>query len=145
MRVLIIALFLFFMNSAIAITKCELQGKVTYKKGNCPKNATSKYLLKDKYVEESQLQEYYQERITQSEKDFVRMTTPEKSADQSDSWLDIETQQSKLQSLELEKVEGKSSNDNVRKTNDAEANLQLFEMRQKLEQYNQELQRLQKQ
>ena len=78
MRILVMFLLLANVHSVNAITKCEFNGKVTYKKGNCPESATTKYLVKDEYIEEEQLQEYRQERIEQSEKAFKKVTMPKK-------------------------------------------------------------------
>ena len=54
-----------FVSSAMAITKCELNDKVTYKKGSCPENASSKVLIKDEFVEEKRLLKHKQENLIQ--------------------------------------------------------------------------------
>jgi len=56
MRIFVTVFLLIAMSPVEAITKCELNGKITYKKGSCPKNATTKILIKDQYIDEGQLQ-----------------------------------------------------------------------------------------
>ena len=156
MHTLMVLLLLGFIQPAFAITKCELNGKVTYKSGGCPEHASAKYLVKDKYVEERQLQKHKQKRIVESEKDFKHMNTPRKRPDESEEWYESEDQQIKLKKVQmsnesthfqLQKVD--KPNSKIHKINAPKVydgvNDRLSEMERKLEQHNKELQQLQKQ
>ena len=154
MRIVGILLLFWFVLPAMAITKCELNGKVIYKKGICPENASSKYLVKDKFVAKSQLLKYKQERIEHSEKDFKRMNAPRKLFNGNKEWFESENQPAKTrkvqisndvnQSLKVDKLASKPDKINVPKMYDG-VNDKLSEMEQKLELHNKELQQLQKQ
>jgi len=152
MRIVVVFLLLGVVQPVLAITKCTLNGKVTYKRGACPKNATSKYLVKDEFVEESQLQEKQQERITQSEIDFKRMNVPSKKPDISDEWLESEGMPVKPKKMRMSNESAHFQLQKVDKQNDAVdkikvpdgVNDKLSEMQRKLEQRNKELQQLQK-
>ena len=143
-----------FVSSAMAITKCELNDKVTYKNGSCPENASSKFLIKDEFVEEKQLLKHKQKRVEQSEKDFKRMNAPRVHSNENKEWFQSENQQvnpkkvpvskDTHQAEKIDKVESKQDKINAPKMYDG-VNGKLSEMEQKLEQHNKELQQLQNQ
>jgi len=142
------------MQPALAITKCELKGKVLYKRGTCPKNSSTKYLVKDKFVAEEQLQQHQQKRIAQSEQAYKDINTPRKSSDEDAELLESESQPSvpdKVQMsnetthFQLKKVENdKGDKINVPGIYNG-VNVKLSEMERQLEQRNKELQQLQQQ
>lgn len=76
MKILIALLLLGFAQSAAAITKCEVRGKVTYKRGSCPQNAETRILVKDKYIKEQDLYKFQQDRDSASDKAIKKMTAP---------------------------------------------------------------------
>jgi len=78
MRIVIIFLLLMNAYPVMAITRCEVDGKVTYKTGRCPEDATAKYLVRGKYVEEKVLQKQARERIESSERAFNQKERLEK-------------------------------------------------------------------
>ncbi|MCF7969924.1 MAG: hypothetical protein K9L22_02020 [Methylococcaceae bacterium] len=81
---LVIAFLLFgFVQSIQAITKCEFNGKVTYKKGDCPEKAETRFLVKNKYIKEQDLQAFRQERILASEKSLEQIVAPKVNVDDS--------------------------------------------------------------
>lgn len=157
MRIAVFVFLLGLMQPVLAISKCEYKGKVLYKRGTCPENSSTKYLVKDKFVTEDHLQQHQQERVTQSEKAFKDMNTPRKRLD------DEELLESESPSLVPEKV--RMSNEathfqlqKVENDNDKEregeinvpdmyegVNVKLSEMQRKLEQRNKELRQLQQQ
>ena len=156
MRIIVVLLLVGLIKPAFAITKCELDGKVTYKRGGCPEHASSKYLVKDKYVDENQLQKHKQERVVESEKDFKQMNTPRRRPDESEEWFESEEQQTKPKKIQIsneathfqrqkvDKPNSKIHKINAPKVYDG-VNEKLSEMERKLEQHNKELQQLQKQ
>ncbi|NOQ14200.1 MAG: hypothetical protein GQ583_06950 [Methyloprofundus sp.] len=160
MRIIVVLVFLFFgfMRPAIALTKCVLNGKVSYKVGACPKNASSKYWVKNKFVAESELQKKQQENISRSEKSFKRMNEKKKSQDEYDAEFDSEEQEqekkrepkkmeasSEVAHFQLKKID-KSKTD-IPKVNVPQSheyvNDKLSDMQKKLDQHNKELQQLQ--
>jgi len=159
MRIIVVFVFLFFsfMQPAIALTKCILEGKVSYKVGPCPKNASSKYWVNNKFVEESKLHKNRQKNSTLSEESFKRMNTPiVRREDESEEEFDIEEQEQarkpkKMQvsnetaHFQLKKVDNEK--DNAPKVNVPQSheyvNDKLSEMQKKLDQHNKELQQLQ--
>ena len=156
MRIVVILLLFGLIQPVFAITKCELNGKVIYKSGHCPEHASTKYLVKDKYVDESQLQKHKQESIAESKKDFKRMNTPRKKPDESQEWFESEELQTKSKKVQmsneathfqLQKVD--KPNSKIHKINAPKVydgvNDKLSEMERKLERHNKELQQLQKQ
>ena len=156
MRILLVLLLLGVIQPVFAITKCELNGKVIYKRGDCPEHASAKYLVKDKYVDERQLQSHRQERKAESEQDFKLMNTPIKRPDEYEEWSESEDLQTKPEKVkmsdeathfQLQKVD--KPNSKIRKINTPKSydgvNDKLSEMERKLEQHNKELQQLQKQ
>ncbi|MDF1583515.1 MAG: hypothetical protein P1P78_09415 [Methyloprofundus sp.] len=73
----VIAFWLFgFVQSVQAITKCELNGKVTYKRGDCPEKAETRFLVKNKYIKQQDLQESQRKRILASEKALEQALAP---------------------------------------------------------------------
>lgn len=82
MRIVVIFLLLGFVPSIMAITRCEMNGKVTYKKGRCPEYATTKYLVKGRYVEEKVLQQQAQENIERSEQAFKQQLSEQEKREE---------------------------------------------------------------
>lgn len=139
MRILVASLLFFFMQPAIAITKCILNGKVTYKLGACPKKSTTQFLIKDRYIEEGQLQKARQERDAQSVKDFIRMNIrPEYDENGTLIKPGYETVKTKAEN------EDEDSQMDAPEVDD-EANARLLEMQRQLDQRRKELQQLQQQ
>jgi len=68
MRFVAVFLLFGFVQSVQAITKCEFNGKVTYKRGDCPEEAETRFLVKDKYIKQQDLQESQRKRLLESEK-----------------------------------------------------------------------------
>jgi len=84
MRFLITFLLFGFVQSAQAITKCELlTGKVVYKRGNCPEKAETRFLVKNKYIKKQDLQASQRERILESEKALEQMLVPKVNVSES--------------------------------------------------------------
>ncbi len=73
MRGVIFVVFLGFIEPVSAITKCELNGKVIYKAGTCPKNASTKFLVKGHYVTEQSLRQHEQLRAKESDGAFDQL------------------------------------------------------------------------
>ena len=159
MRIIVVFVFLFFsfMQPAIALTKCILDGKVSYKVGPCPKDASSKYWVNNKFVEERKLKKNRQKNSALSEESFKRMNTPiVRREDESEEEFDVEEQEQarkpkKMQvsnetaHFQLKKVDNEKDNApevNVPQSHEY-VNDKLSEMQKKLDQHNKELQQLQ--
>jgi hypothetical protein len=69
----ILVFFLGFVQPAAAITKCELNGKVIYKTGNCPKDAVTKFLVKGNYVSDQHLLAHRKRRAQESNSAFEKL------------------------------------------------------------------------
>ncbi len=78
MHVFVFLILSVLMNPVLAITKCELKGKVIYKEGGCPEHAVTKYWVNGKYITEQQLKEYQQQGKIKSEQAFKQINTPDK-------------------------------------------------------------------
>ena len=144
------------MQPAIALTKCVLEGKVSYKAGACPKNASSKYWVKNKFVAESELQKKRQEHITRSEESFKQLNAPRKISDEREARFESEEQEqarkpkkmkvsNETAHFQLQKIDKSKSNApkiNVPQSHEY-VNDRLSEMQRKLDQHNKELQQLQ--
>lgn len=157
MRIVVFVFLLGLMQPVLAITKCEKKGKVLYKKGTCPKNSSTKYLVKDKFIAEDHMQQHQQKRVAQSEKAFKDINTPRKWPED-EEFLESEIPPPKPEKMQmsnetthfqLQKVENVNDNDkdkegeiNVPGMYDS-VNAKLSEMERKLEQRNQELRQLQ--
>ena len=152
MRIVVVFLLFSFMQPAIAITKCLLNGKVTYKRGICPENAVSQYLIKNEYVEKSQLQQYQRERKVESEKEFKRLSTL-KRYDENGTLIDPEDYSAKIEQIrkpnaapdsQLQSEDEQAAKINIyEKQNDI--NAKLLEMQRMVDQRNKALQQLQQQ
>jgi hypothetical protein len=77
MRFVIVFLLFGFVQSVQAITKCELNGKVTYKRGDCPKKAETRFLVKGKYIKQQDLQESQRKRLVESERAIEQVLASE--------------------------------------------------------------------
>lgn len=146
------------MQPAMALTKCVLEGKISYKQGACPKNATSEYWVKNRFVEESQLQKKRQDHITRSEEGFKQMNAQQKRQNEYDSEFDSEEQeQEKIREPKKMQVSNESAHFQLQKVDKSKSNIpkvnvpqshdyvndRLSEMQRKLDQHNKELQQLQ--
>lgn len=154
MRIVMVFLLFGFMQSAIAITKCKLQGRTIYKIGSCPKNSVTSFLVKDEYVQQEQLEKSRRGKIKESKQAYKKLTTPKKRREVSEEWLEPE-------SLRIDPAQMEVSNEgphfklqngdqqpkkphkiNAPKMYDY-TNDKLNEMERKLEEHNKALQQLQ--
>lgn len=160
MRIIVVVfvfLFFSFMQPAIALTKCTLEGKVSYKVGPCPKNASSKYWVNNKFVEKNKLQKKRQKNSTLSEESFKRINTPVvRREDESEEEFDLEEQE-KVRKPKKMQVSNEAAHFQLKKVDQEESdtpkvnvpqsheyvNDRLSEMQKKLDQHNKELQQLQ--
>ncbi len=101
MRIVVVFFLCGLMQSALAITKCEINGKIIYKRGICPVHSSTKYLVKDKYVAKGYLQQQQKKRIKQAEKSFIDINTPQKWPDEEAELLEAENQQSKPKKMQM--------------------------------------------
>ncbi|RLA25342.1 MAG: hypothetical protein DRQ62_02830 [Gammaproteobacteria bacterium] len=159
MRIVVLVLIFGFLQPAMAINKCELNGKVSYQAAACPEQAKSKSLVKDKYISEEQLQEYKREHNNKSEQAFKKVNSPKKPPVVSDQVLKIDTQQTQSQQIQALNDTGEAQvqdvDDQSNKTNKRTAphvnvpsafdyvNPKLSDMDRKLEEHNKKLQQLQ--
>ena len=144
MRVILILVLSVFMNSTVAITKCEINGKISYQTAACPENATSKFLMKDKYVSQQQLREYEQERVKNSGNSLNKAAPANASSVVNQEPSDNDTQQTEplqLQEDELDKKDDKhdAPHVNVPRAFDY-VNPKLENMDRKLQEHNKRLQ-----
>ena len=159
MRIVVIFLLFGFLQPAMAINKCELNGQVSYQTAACPEHAKSKSLVKDKYISEQQMQEYKRQHIKTSEQAFKKAYPPKKPPVVSEeaSENDIQQTQSQqrqklndtthfqLQEMDEQDVETekhKAPQVNVPSAFDY-VNPKLSDMDRKLEEHNKKLQQLQ--
>lgn len=166
MRIVVILVLFGFMQSAFAITKCEFKGKTLYKKGTCPKNAVTKYLVKDKYIKEEQLQEFQREHIKQSDKGYRRLSTPPPVSNPQESEAGLDSDKIKTKQMQMsndsmhfnlqnrnqtgkkpDKSKAPEPVKNTHKINTPKmydgVNDKLTDMERKLEEHNKALQQLQ--
>ena len=148
MRIVVVFILLGFMQSALAITKCELKGKTLYKKGECPENSVSRYLVKDEFVEQGQLLRYQQEHSQKSEEGFKRQSTPEKNPEESEEWLESEALQSKPAQMQMSNESShfqlqKRGQLQKKKKIDDGLNDKIEEVQRKLDEQNRKLKQLQ--
>jgi len=152
MRILMIYLVFLCVQPAAAITKCVLNGKVTYKNGVCPINSTTQFLVKDRYVDKSQLQKARRKSDVQAEKAFIRINirpqydengtlirTVEQVINAKEENESVDTQVQQADQRELWSDEREESGV------DSDANARLLEMQRQLDQSKKELQQLQQQ
>lgn len=159
MRIGLFFLISGFIQPAMAITKCEINGVVSYKQGPCPVNASSKYLINDKYVSEKQLRKKKQERQRKSDEDFIKISPSRQSKPVISNSSKIEDQQAKPQQLSgaNEAIES-SDRETVEQNHKADTkavphvnvpgafdyvNPKLEKMNRKLEEHDKKLQQLQ--
>jgi len=93
MRFVIAFLLFGFVQSVQAITKCELNGKVTYKRGGCPERAGTRFLVKDKYIKQQDLQESQRKRLLESEKALEQVLAPKVIRTDSEEVIELESSQ----------------------------------------------------
>lgn len=91
MRLIIIFLLSGFIQSVMAINKCEINGKVSYQQSPCPVNASSKSLVKDKYISEKQMHLYAQEAKRKSDESFKKINSAKTSRSIAPDSTEIET------------------------------------------------------
>jgi len=148
MRIFVTVFLLIAISPVEAITKCELNEKITYKKGSCPKNATTKILIKDKYIDESQLQKQRALRDQLADKAYKKEMTRWKRRAMDDvvakegvepSYSTDRSKFVQLQSIEEFKKTVKVYSPSI--PNDLSEKLQ--EMERQVEQRNQALKKLQ--
>jgi len=148
MRIFVTVSLLIAISPVEAITKCELNEKITYKKGSCPKNATTKILIKDKYIDESQLQKQRALRDQLADKAYKKEMTRWKRRAMDDvvakegvepSYSTDRSKFVQLQSIEELKKTVKVYSPSI--PNDLSEKLQ--EMERQVEQRNQALKKLQ--
>lgn len=152
MRIVVVFLLFSFMQPAIAITKCLLNGKVTYKRGTCPENAVSQYLIKNEYVEKHQLQQYQLERKAVSENEFKRLSRPIRY-DENGTLVDPEDYPAKIEQIRKPNAAPSSQQQNGGKQaakinaddKQGDINVKLLEMQRMFDQRNKALQQLQQQ
>jgi len=151
MRGIIFIVFLGFIGPVSAITKCELNGKVIYKTGSCPKNATTKFLVKGNYVAEQRLQERELQRAQESNSAFEKLnvkTVQDESLSQDQ--LDALAKQREANIVEMSDESGHFQ---LRKANEPESkpaapdisNDEWLEMERQLDESEKALQQLQNQ
>jgi len=93
MRFVIAFLLFGFVQSVQAITKCELNGKVAYKRGGCPESAETMFLVKDKYVKQRDLQESQRKRLLESEKALEQVLAPKVIPVESEGTVELDSSQ----------------------------------------------------
>ena len=149
MRILVVSLFFLFIEPASAITKCILNGKVSYKVGACPQNSTTQFLIKNRYVTEEQLQKNRQQRDVLSAKEFKRLNTP-KRYDENGTLIKEGDQILETGKLKQEEEGGAQAGQQMGAGNKADTpkisedeNAKLLEMQRQFELRNKELQQLQ--
>lgn len=153
MRGVIFIVFLGFIGPVSAITKCELNGKVIYKTGACPKNASTKFLVKGNYVTEQSLQQHEQLRAKESDSAFDKLNaaTRQDELRTEEQLYDVAAQKKaevvvemsdESAHFQLRKVEGSADKlNNVARP--AVINDQLLEMEEKIKEHERALQQLQ--
>ncbi len=115
MRGVIFVLLLGFGQWVMAITKCELQGKVIYKTGSCPKNATAKVLVKGHYVEAQRLQAHRLQRAQESDVAFARLNEKIRQHKLRNQQLLAGMSEQKEKETEIVKLSGDSGRFQLRK------------------------------
>lgn len=155
MRIVVFFLLFGLMQPALAVTKCEFKrNKTLYKKGTCPKRASTSYLVKDKFVREESLEKTRLERAKLSKQAYKKLITPKKryrvSEDRVESKpikpkeIQVPEDNSDRDMQNTEQQHSKNPKINAPKMYDG-VNLKLSEMEQKLEAHQKELQQLQTQ
>ncbi|BCG62964.1 MAG: hypothetical protein methR_P0646 [Methyloprofundus sp.] len=152
MRGVIFVVFLGFVGPVSAITKCELNGKVIYKAGTCPKNASTKFLVKGNYVAEQSLRQHEQLRAKESDGAFEQLNTATMQnklrAEQQMRDIAVQRKSAAVEvsdesaHFQLRKVEGSADKlNNVARP--AVINDQFLEMEEKIKEHERALQQLQ--
>lgn len=148
-----------FMQPVMAITKCEINGVISYKQGPCPVNASSKYLINEKYVSEKQLRQKKRERQRISDEDFLKVNSSRQPKPVINNPSEIKAQQAKPQRVDSSGVATEAvDREAVEQDHKADTkaaphinvpgafdyvNPKLEKMNSKLEEHNKKLQQLQ--
>ncbi|OQK18221.1 hypothetical protein AU255_10420 [Methyloprofundus sedimenti] len=140
MRVILIFLLSVFMNSAAAITRCELNGKVYYQTATCPEHAKAEYLINGKYIDEEQLLKHRQEKKVTMPEDLPAVT--EEKPEQAQNSIEPTDAKKEEADEQDKKPVHNPAQVNVPSTFEY-VNPKLSDMQKQLDEHNKELQKLQ--
>ena len=143
MRVIILLILSLFMGAATAITKCEINGKISYQAAGCPEHAKAKYLIDDEYIDEERLR-----KLKQKKKYNIPANLPDateeklKQVPSSIESTDDQIPEEEVEEDEQEKEPVKNApHVNVPRAFDY-VNPKLSDMQQQIDEHKKELQKL---